>query len=145
VAVKAEDQKALEMDRGVAQAPPQLIAGHAAVADAAVAVGDQPGEGPLDQRPPAAVVGSELVVAAAARAATSWSSWAVTATARPFLARMQRARSGQPGHSARTSRRPTRGSGGCAGGQVTVRAVWSTVKSSRVNPPGPPAATAAAR
>ena len=52
-----------EVDRGDSERETELVAFDAAVADAAVTVGDEPGDGSFDHRSPLAVVVGEVAVA----------------------------------------------------------------------------------
>ena len=77
VVVEAEVDESAEVERGDAGGEPLLVAFDAAVADAAVAVGDEPGDGSFDHGSLLAVVGSAKSPSRQARrASTSSASWA---------------------------------------------------------------------
>jgi len=60
--VEAQVDEPSEVDRGDAKRQAVVVALDAAVADAPAAVCDEPGDGPLDHRPPSAVVLGEVAV-----------------------------------------------------------------------------------
>ena len=138
VVAEAEVDESAEVDGGDAGGESVLVAFDAAVADAPVAFGDEPGDGPFDHRAKrrvgvVEVVGASEHAAAAKRACLGW-----TLMTRPALALMHRWQTRQPLQA--VPKRAKRGllivTVTCSG-QVTVIACRSIVKYPPATAAGP--------